>query len=77
MLAPYAYTWQVKEFVYRNGKEERVDLKQGIRAGLLKDARYRGYVPIETLGPGDPKDKVRRYLDEFRAAMAANAERRT
>lgn len=67
-LAPYAYTWQVKELVYRRDKEERVDLKQVAR--ILKDARYRGYVPIETLGPGDPKDKVRRYLDEFRTAIA-------
>ena len=68
LLAPYAYTWQVKELVYRRNKEERVDLKQIAR--ILADARYRGYVPIETLGPGDPKEKVRRYLDEFRAAMA-------
>jgi sugar phosphate isomerase/epimerase len=68
LLAPYAYTWQVKELVYRRDKEERVDLKQVAR--ILKDARYRGYVPIETLGPGDPKEKVRRYLDEFRAAIA-------
>ena len=68
LLAPYACTWQVKELVYRRDKEERVDLKQIAR--ILKDARYRGYVPIETLGPGDPKDKVRRYLDEFRAAIA-------
>ncbi len=67
MLAPYAYTWQVKELVYRRDKEERVDLKQIAR--ILRDARYRGYVPIETLGPGDPKDKVRRYLDEFRTAL--------
>jgi sugar phosphate isomerase/epimerase len=68
LLAPYAYTWQVKELVYRRNKEERVDLKQVAR--ILADARYRGYVPIETLGAGDPKDKVRRYLDEFRAAIA-------
>lgn len=68
LLAPYAYTWQVKELVYRRDKEERVDLQQVAR--ILKDARYRGYVPIETLGPGDPKDKVRRYLDEFRTAIA-------
>lgn len=68
LLAPHAYTWQVKELVYRRDKPERVDLKQMVH--ILKDARYRGYVPIETLGPGDPKDKVRRYLDEFRAALA-------
>ena len=67
-LAPHAYTWQIKELVYRRDREERVDLRQVAR--LLKDARYRGYVPIETLGPGDAKLKVRRFLDEFRTAIA-------
>ena len=67
-LAPHAYTWQVKELVYRRDKEERVDLSQIAR--ILRDCRYRGYVPIETLGPGDPRVKVRKFLDEFRAAIA-------
>ncbi len=67
-LAPHAYTWQVKELVYRRGMEERVDLKQIAR--ILREARYRGYVPLETLGPGAAKEKVRRFLDEFRAAIA-------
>lgn len=67
-LAPHAYTWQVKELVYRRDKEERVNLAQVAR--ILKEARYRGYVPIETLGPGDAKLKVRRFLDEFRTAIA-------
>ncbi len=31
LLAPHAYTWQVKELVYRRDKEERVDLKQVAR----------------------------------------------
>jgi sugar phosphate isomerase/epimerase len=67
-LAPHAYTWQVKELVYRRDKEERVDLARIVR--ILRDARYRGYVPLETLGPGDPRPKVRTFLDEFRAALA-------
>ena len=67
-LAPHAYTWQVKELVYRRDKEERVDLARIVR--ILRDARYRGYVPLETLGPGDPRPKVRKFLDEFRAALA-------
>ena len=67
-LAPYAYTWQVKELVYRRDKEERVDLGQVAR--ILRESRYRGYVPIETLGPGDAKLKVRKFLDEFRTAIA-------
>ena len=67
-LAPHAYTWQVKELVYRRGTEERVDLAQIAR--ILRDARYRGYVPIETLGPGDARQKVRAFLDAFRTAIA-------
>ncbi|MGI8672396.1 MAG: sugar phosphate isomerase/epimerase family protein [Luteitalea sp.] len=67
-LAPHACTWQVKELVYRKNTEERVDLAAVAR--ILRDARYRGYVPIETLGPGDPKQKVRTFLDEFRTAIA-------
>lgn len=67
-LAPHAYTWQVKELVYRNDVEERVDLKRIV--GILRDVGYRGYVPIETLGPGDPREKVRRFFGEFRDALA-------
>ena len=25
-LAPYAFTWQIKEHVYRRGVEEKIDL---------------------------------------------------
>ena len=67
-LAPHAYTWQVKELVYRNDVEERVDLRQIVR--ILRDTGYRGFVPIETLGPGDPREKVRRFFGEFREALA-------
>ncbi len=67
-LAAHAYTWQVKELVYRNGVEERVDLRQIVR--ILRDVGYRGYVPIETLGPGDPREKVRRFFGEFQEALA-------
>jgi sugar phosphate isomerase/epimerase len=67
-LAPHACTWQVKELVYRRDKEERVDLAHIVR--ILRDARYRGYVPLETLGEGDPKLKIRRFLEEFRTALA-------
>lgn len=67
-LAPHAYTWQVKELVYRNNVEERVNLRQIV--GILRDVGYRGYVPIETLGPGDAREKVRRFFDEFKSALA-------
>ena len=67
-LAPFAYTWQVKELVYRNGKEEPTDLHAIVR--ILHESGYRGYVPLETLGAGDSKVKVRRLLQAFRDAMS-------
>jgi sugar phosphate isomerase/epimerase len=67
-LAPFACTWQIKERLYRKGQEEKTDLRKVF--GILRAAGYRGYAPLETLGPGDPRDKVRRFLDEARAALA-------
>src|SRR5512139_3600059 len=63
-LAPLACTWQIKERLYRRGQEEKTDLRRVF--GILRAAGYRGYAPIETLGPGDPREKVRRFLDEDR-----------
>lgn len=37
---------------------------------ILRAAGYRGYAPLETLGPGDPREQVRRFLDEARTALA-------
>jgi len=70
-LAPYACTWQLKELVSRSGREERTDVRRVV--GILRDAGYRGYVPIETLGEGDPREKVARFLGEVRAAIGGNA----
>ena len=66
-LAPYAYTWQIKEHVYRNGQEEKTDVRRIVR--IVREAGYRGYLPLETLGPGDPKEKLPRFLDEVREAL--------
>lgn len=65
-LAPYAFTWQIKEKVYRYGKEEKPDLKKIIE--IIQTAGYRGYIPIETL-EGDPRVQVPRFLAEVRAAL--------
>ena len=67
-LAPYAVNWQIKEQVYINGKETRTDLN--IVAQILKESGYRGYIPIETLGEGDPQEKVIRFLEEVRTAIS-------
>ncbi len=52
----YAVTWQIKEHVFIDGKETPTDFVKLF--GIIKEAGYRGYLPIETLGDGDPFRKV-------------------
>ncbi|WP_236976353.1 sugar phosphate isomerase/epimerase family protein [Membranihabitans maritimus] len=54
---PYAVNWQLKEKMYENGKEVNTDIKKVI--DIIRENCYTGYIPIETLGPGDPQKKVR------------------
>jgi len=54
----------MKEHVYRNGKKEKTDVKRTIQ--IIKRAGYRGYLPIETLGPEDPIEQLPVFLDEVR-----------
>ena len=65
-LAPYAYTWQIKEKMYRNGIEVKPDLPRLME--IIRKSGYRGYIPIETL-EGDPRVQVPRFLREVRAAL--------
>ncbi len=67
-VAPYAITWQIKENVYIRGKETRTDVERIVR--LIKESGYRGYIPLETLGEGDPREKIPRFLAEVRRALA-------
>ena len=67
-LAPFACTWQIKERVYRREVEEKTDLRR--IAAILRESGYRGYLPLETLGPGEPREKVRRWLGEVQEALA-------
>ncbi len=68
---PYAVSWQIKELINMNGKEEPVDLKKLM--ALIKVSGYDGYLPIETLGPGDPKTKVSTFLAKVREALEEGA----
>lgn len=63
-----AVTWQIKENVWINGKETPVDLKKLFQ--IIKKAGYRGYLPLETLGAGDPYQKVPNLLNEFRQVLS-------
>lgn len=64
---PYAVSWQVKEKINRKGKDEDVDLDQLM--DIIKSSDYRGYLPIETLGPGDPFQKVPLFLKKIQLAL--------
>lgn len=71
---PYAVNWQVKENVYPGGKEEKTDLKRLF--SLIYAFGYRGYLPVETLGPGDPFQKVPVFLKEVKEALYRVADNR-
>lgn len=58
-LLPYAVSWQLKEKVWYGDKEVDVDLAK-IKE-IIERVGYRGYIPIETLGEGDPREKVARF----------------
>jgi len=66
-VVPYAINWQIKETVFINNAETKTDLKK--IALILKNAGYRGYIPIETLGAGDPTAKVTRFYGEIKEAV--------
>lgn len=63
----YAVTWQIKEKVFVGGKEVDVDADKLIQ--LIKGSGFRGYLPLETLGEGDPKQKVPALLSKFTRAL--------
>ncbi|MDH3649769.1 MAG: sugar phosphate isomerase/epimerase [Saprospiraceae bacterium] len=64
---PYAVNWQVKEKVFIDG--EQVDTDMDKLVSVINALCYRGYLPIETLGPGDPKAKVAVLFDKLRRAI--------
>ena len=63
-LLPYAVSWQLKENVWYGDQQVRVDIKK-IRALIDRDG-YCGFMPLETLGSGDPKAKLKSLLSEVR-----------
>jgi sugar phosphate isomerase/epimerase len=67
-LLPYACTWQIKEQVWYGDKPSPIDLAK-IRA-ILDRGGYRGFLPIEALGAGDPATVVTGFLEKVRNAMA-------
>lgn len=63
-LAPYAVSWQLKEAVGSGGRNVPTDLHKIRR--IVETVGYRGFLPIETLGAGDPNVKVAAFLELVR-----------
>jgi sugar phosphate isomerase/epimerase len=62
-LIPIACSWQIKETVWYGAKETPIDLAR-LRS-LIGKAGYRGFLPVESLAPGDPTaflEKVKKTM---------------
>jgi len=64
---PFTVNWQLKENLFVNGIEQKTDLNKLMT--IIQASGYRGYLPLETLGEGDPKIKVPLFLNEIRSAL--------
>jgi len=64
----HVVNWQVKEKVLQNGVEKDIDIDKLI--SIIKSSNYKGYLPIETLGEGDPKAKVSAMYEKLRKAIS-------
>ena len=67
-LLPYACTWQIKENVYYGVESKPIDLPR-VKA-IIDKVGFRGFLPIEALGSGDPQTIVTTFLEKVRKAMA-------
>ncbi|RPI25680.1 MAG: sugar phosphate isomerase/epimerase [Acidobacteria bacterium] len=68
---PYAVNWQIKENVFFNEKETPTDLRRLFE--IIRKQGYRGYLPLETLGSGDPREKIKVFLARVREALGDNS----
>jgi sugar phosphate isomerase/epimerase len=63
----HAVNWQIKENVFMDGAEKETDMDKLM--AIIKASGYKGYLPIETLGTGDPKTKITTLLAKLKKAM--------
>ena len=64
----YAVNWQIKEKLMYKGKSELMDLEKLFK--IIDASTYRGYLPIETLSPGDPFVIVPEFLKQVKKALS-------
>ena len=63
----HAISWQLKEMVYVNDRQVDTDYTKII--DIVRKCGFKGYLPLETLGEGDPKVKVEALLKKVRQVM--------
>jgi sugar phosphate isomerase/epimerase len=61
-LIPYAVSWQLKEKIRVDGESVPVDIPKLM--SIIHKGGYQGFLPLETLGEGDPKEKVQHLFRE-------------
>lgn len=67
----YAVSWQIKEDVYINGVKTKTDIPRVME--IVRRSGYRGYVPIETLGKGTERERVKGMIRQVRSAWNATS----
>ena len=69
-LLPYAVSWQLKEMVWYGEDQVPTDLPKV--KDIIDRIGYRGFLPIETLGEGDPKVKVAQFFERVSKVFNLN-----
>jgi sugar phosphate isomerase/epimerase len=63
----YAISWQLKEKVFVNDTQVDTDYSKII--AIVRECGYRGFLPLETLGEGDPAAKIEALFKKVKAVM--------
>jgi len=67
LTSEFAISWQLKEKLFIN--ENQVDTDYNKVMEIVKKCGYKGYLPLETLGEGDPAIKIETLLLKVKKAM--------
>ena len=67
LTSKFAISWQLKEKLFIN--ENQVDTDYNKVMEIVKKCGYKGYLPLETLGEGDPGIKIETLLGKVKKAM--------
>ena len=65
--AKYAISWQLKEKIFVN--DQQIDTDYTKIRDIVKECGYMAYLPIETLGEGDPVLKVRTLFNKVNSVL--------